>query len=194
MLPTVGGHFGQSPNKQGWSKHLRCSCRAQLLFFTQKGDTLKALRLPCMIGGDDLLKLQSHGQTTVVTWTHNHKHGTEMPQTRRSLDSDSNQYWVFKKQEKLHLWCLCPIVWHFDVDLDFISCEMIAGRIWLISRTYGLSQLYKKKNIYNTKNAETYGILFLTTWKRMLLNSSFLFSLARLFLVFICFPNDIIIQ
>lgn len=73
MLPTAGGHFGQSPSTQVWSKQPRCSCRAQLLlYFTQKGDTLLALRLPCMVGGGDLLKLQSHGQTTVVMLTHSH--------------------------------------------------------------------------------------------------------------------------
>lgn len=193
MLPNVGGHFGQSPNKQGWSKHLRCSCRAQLFFFTQKGDTLQALRLHCMRSGDDLLKLQSHGQTTVVMRTHNHKHGTEMPQSRKSLDSDNNQYWVFKKQEKLHFVMPLPnsvTLWYGLRLYQFWD----DSRIWLISRTYGLSQLCKKKNIYNTRNAETYGILFLTTWKKMLLNSSSCLLFRRLFLVFICFPNDIIIQ
>lgn len=182
MLPTAAGHFGQSPNTLGWSKQLRCSCRAQLLLcFTHKRDTLQALRLPCMIGSDDLLKLQSHGQNTVMMWTHSHKHGTEMPQSRKSLDSDNKQHWVLKKQEKLHL--MIPMT--NNVTLWYVFWLNQSGddsRIWLISRTYGLSQLCKKKNIYKTRNAETYGTLFLTTWKKMLLNSSscLLFSKAIL--------------
>lgn len=113
-----------------------------------------------MIGGDDLLKLQSHGQTTVVIWTHNHQQSTEMPQSRRSLHSDSNQHWVFKKQGKSYL--VIPmassVMLGYGPSLNQFGDD---SRVWLISRTYGLSQLCKKKNIYNTRNAETYGILFL---------------------------------
>lgn len=182
MLPTAGGHFRQSPITQDWSKHLRCSCRAQLLLcFILKGDTWQALRLPCMIGAGDLLKLQSHGQTTAVMRTHDHKPGTEMPQSRRSLDSDENQHWVFKKQEKSHL--VIPMTNSVTLWYGFCLNQFWDdSRIWLISRTYGLSQLCKEKNIYNTRNAETYGILFLTTWKKKLLNSSscVLFSKAIL--------------
>lgn len=71
-LPIAGGCFGPPPNTQSWPKHLRCVCRAQLLLgFTQKGDTLQALRLHCMIGGDGL-KSALLIRTMVVIWTHTH--------------------------------------------------------------------------------------------------------------------------
>lgn len=119
--------------------------------------------------------------------------GTEMPQSRRSLAYDNNQHWVLKMQEKSHLMIpMANSVTHwYGVGLN-ISLDMIAGSGYLneghvsfwISGTYGLSQLRKKKNIYisKTRNPETYGTLFLTTWEKMLPNSSscLLFSKANL--------------